>query len=191
MRFFVPFSVCRLSCALSCPRRPASDCPTSTFDRPLFSPHPDARRPSPEVSGFSHSRRCRVNRSRPCGFGSAFRALRVGPCAARAAGTITVHAGPTGSCVAVSLRRDVPLPVLRRTLSQPGRTPALHLSRADRAATLMGFSHPSQCSPSAGPGVCDVTRALFWRASVSAVHPHLPLSKAHRAVYFYSRRSRV
>jgi hypothetical protein len=39
------------------------------------------------------------------------------------------------------------------------------ICRADRAATLMGFSHPSQCSPSAGPGVCDVTLAVCARPS--------------------------
>jgi len=34
----------------------------------------------------------------------------------------TAHAGPTGSCVAVSLWRDVPLPACNRTLTQLGQT---------------------------------------------------------------------
>jgi len=162
-----------LQVALRCrTRRPASDSPTSTFDRPLFSLHHVTHRPSPEVSGFSRSCPGAVGRSRPCGFEiSVSRLACWAVCGTRRLGTITVHAGPTGSCVAVSLRRDVPLPVLCRTLSQPGRTPAFRLSRASRAATLMGFSHPSQSSPSAGPGVCDRRRPFLALAGLRRSSP--------------------
>lgn len=131
-------------------RRPASNGPTSTFDRPHF--RCTMRRASAIAGGFGGQPIMRVSaadRSRPCGFGSAFRALRVGPCAARAAGTITVHAGPTGSCVAVSLRRDVPLPELCRTLSQPGRTPAFRQSR-ESCGNAHGIFAPFAVFPVSG-----------------------------------------
>jgi len=45
----------------------------------------------------------------------------------------TAHAGPTGSCVAVSLWRDVPLPAFNRTLTQLGRTGVSHAGRSGNA----------------------------------------------------------
>jgi hypothetical protein len=117
--------------------------------------------------------------------------LRVGPCAARAAGrpsrfTPVQPGHASRSLFGATFRYPC--------FVEPFHNRAAHahlVCRARRAATLMGFSHPSQCSPSAGPGVCDTTHALFARASISAVHPHLPLSNSHRAVYFYSCRSRA
>jgi hypothetical protein len=54
------------------------------------------------------------------------------------------------------------------------------ICRADHAATLLGFSHPSQCSPSAGPGVRDATR--------SSSRVHLRRSSPPAVIEFTSRR---
>jgi len=100
----------------------------------------------------------------------------------------TAHASSTGSCVAVSLLRDVPLPA---ELNPHATGPNLASSLAG-PTTLLGFFHPSQCSPFAGPGVCDayLARPFQLPPCVSAVHPHLPLSNASRPADFYGCRSR-
>jgi hypothetical protein len=80
-----------------------------------------------------------------------------------------------GHCTAVSLPRGVPLPSLR-TLARPGRTASSSVRRRS-----WDFVDPSQCSLSAGPGVCDTTPFdLGAVGSVSAVHPHLPFSTSFR-----------
>lgn len=106
-----------------------------------------------------------VDRSRPCGFGSALCALRVGPCAARAAGTITVHTPVRPGHASRSLFGAT---FRYPNFVEPSHNRAAHphfVRRASCAATLMGFSHPSQCSPSAGPGVCDARRSFLGAPS--------------------------
>lgn len=146
---FVPFSVCGLRCALS---HEAASLGLSHFDV-RSSACLLHYRASAIAGGFGNS----ADRSRCRGSilvlvvfaGSAFCALRALPCAARAA-DITVHAGPTGSCVAVSLRRDVPLPVFRRTLSQPGRTPAISLLARGWCGNALGIFAPFAVFPVCG-----------------------------------------
>jgi len=151
-------SLQRFEVALRClARRPASDSPTSTFDR-------------------------------PCGFRSAFRALRVGPCAARAAEN---HGSRRSDQVMrrglSSARRSATW--VRRTRSQPGRTPALGLSRVVRQRSWDFRTLRSVPRPRVPAFV--MKRAPSFGASISAVLPHLPLSNSHRAVYFYSCQSRA
>jgi hypothetical protein len=131
LRFSRPFNVCEPCCAIRGGQ--PSDHPASTFDSP-------ARR-----------RRRSVARARdrvPTVFS---------PCVHRAwrapRRSVTVHAGPSGSCAAVSLPRGVPLPSLAGP-ARPGRTASSSVRR--RSWDLVD---PSQCSLSAGPGVCDTTPA--------------------------------
>lgn len=85
MRFLVPFSVCRLRCAVARGGQPRTVPLRRSIVRSFAARHV-THRPSPEVSGSADRARGAADRSRPCGFESAFRALRVAPCAARAAG---------------------------------------------------------------------------------------------------------
>lgn len=75
MRFLFPSAF--VGCAARCrARRPASDCPTSTLDRPLVC-CTIARRPSPEVSVIQPTVRGAVDRSSSLWFS---RDLRFAPC---------------------------------------------------------------------------------------------------------------
>jgi hypothetical protein len=101
----------------------------------------------------------------------------------------TAHAGPTGSCVAVSLWRDVPLPAFFRTLTQLGRTSLRCLPVRQRSWDF--FTLRSVPRPRVPAFVTRMSRGPFnCRAGVSAVHPHLPLSTAPRPADFYGCRSR-
>jgi len=94
---------------------------------------------------------------------------------ARHVGSSRFTPARAGHCTAVSLPRGVPLPSLR-TLARPGRTASSSVRRRS-----WDFVDPSQCSLSAGPGVCDTTPFdLGAVGSVSAVHPHLPFSTSFR-----------
>jgi len=58
---------------------------------------------------------------------------------------LTVHAGPTWSCVAVSLSRDVPLPAV-----EPSRNWARSAYFAFNPAALVGFVLPFAVFPACG-----------------------------------------
>jgi hypothetical protein len=162
---FVPFSVCRLRCAV--PRRPAPRTVPLRRSIASFSIRAPADR---RRFGQPHARIGNEEESRPCGFGICVCALRDSPCAARAAGTITVHTGSIGSCAAVSLWRGVPLPALVEPCHNRTARPRFFI-RAD-AATLLGFLDPSQCSPFAGPGVCDAMREAIVARHLRRSSPH-------------------
>jgi hypothetical protein len=128
------------------------------------------------------------------------------PCAARAAAN---HGSHTGSDRVMRRGLSLARRSATRTIGCSRNWAERPPSRLRGPATLMGFAYPSQCSPSARPGVCDTQPQLLApirlavplkrhgdvlcrRRSpyVSAVHPHLPLSNTHRPADFYGYRSR-
>jgi len=163
LRFLVPFSACRLGCAVTRGGQPR----TVPLRRSIVrffrcTAH------SAIAGGFGGSAdrvHEAVDRSRPCGF----RDLRLrlacsAVCGTRRLGTITVHTPVRPGHASRSLFGAT---FRYPCFVEPFHNRAAHphfVRRASRAATLMGFSHPSQCSPSVGPGVCDATHS-FWRAS--------------------------
>jgi len=100
----------------------------------------------------------------------------------------TAHASPTGSCVAVSLWRDVPLPAFNRTLTQLGRTCLLGSPIRQRSWDSSALrSVPRRRVPAF---VRHIRAALSIAAMcISAVHPHMPLSNSARPADFYGCRS--
>jgi len=170
MRFrYFPSAFASLRCAVRGGR--PSDDPAATFDPP--------RAPA--------GGRVAANGSRPCGFASGLRALRP-PCAARAA----VNHGSRRSDRVMRRGLSLARRSATRVLSDPHATGPNLASSLAGPTTLLGFFHPSQCSPFAGPGVCDayLARPFQLPPCVSAVHPHLPLSNASRPADFYGCRSR-
>jgi len=180
----VSCSLQRLQVALRCrARRPASDSPTSTFDRPFFSLH--------HVTRVGHRRRFRGSADRAHGCRGSISSLwfwnsRIAPCVFG-----RVRHAPLGPSRFTPVRpghasRSLFGATFRYPcFVEPFHNRAAHshfVCRASCAATLMGFSHPSQCSPSAGPGVCDATLAFL------CARLHLRRSSPPAVIEFTSRR---
>jgi len=120
-----------------------------------------------------------------------FRALRVGPCAARAAWgpsrfTPVRPGHASRSLFGATFRYPC--------FVEPFRNRAAHPHFVCRARVVRQRSwdfRTLRSLPRLRVPAFVIGGALSLRSPVSAVHPHLPLSNSHRAVDFYSCRSRV
>lgn len=108
-------------------------------------------------AGGTAGGRLPASRFRPCGFTASRK-----PCAARAAGNHCSHRSGRVMRRGLSFARRSATrsPNPHATGPDPHRTSLFFQRCAFDPATLMGFMHPSQSSPLAGPGVCE-SRCIY------------------------------